>query len=76
MVETKLLGKPSGGMVATKPEAVHGVLKQLGKERLTQGCVRHQRSSLILGSFPLPKSLVINLIMKAVKETHENKKLE
>ena len=42
MTDTKLLGNRRGSSrVATRKEAVDGMLKDLGKERDTMGCTRH-----------------------------------
>ena len=38
---TKMLGKPSGGRVATTDMAVKGMLRDLGKESMTYGCSKH-----------------------------------
>lgn len=43
-VSTKMLKRPAGGRVVTTEVAVKGMLKDLGKERMTRGCSTHDRS--------------------------------
>jgi hypothetical protein len=49
---TKLSGAEAGGYVASRPQAVSGMLKHLGKERLTNGCTRHAWDCAILNALP------------------------
>jgi len=49
---TKLSNAEVGGNVASRPEAVSGMLKHLGSERLTNGCTRHEWDCAILNAIP------------------------
>lgn len=46
-VKTNLNKDPKGPMVATQPEVVSGILKNLGKERSSHGCITHDKISFL-----------------------------
>ena len=43
-VSTKMLGRPPGGRIVTTDVAVKGMLKDLGRESMSYGCLKHART--------------------------------
>ena len=68
-VATKMLKRPPGGSVVTTETAVKGMFKDIGKERLTRGCFRHDSMMALL---PLIPYGTFNRIMfKSMARTHK-----
>ena len=69
MTDTKLLGQPAGPRVATRKEAVDGMLRDLGKERDTRGCARHDKGSLFF--LYAPTNWLSRLMLNAMTKKRE-----
>ena len=68
-----MLKRPAGGSVVTTEIAVKGMLKDLGKEKMTRGCFRHDASMAVL---PLiPEGPFNRMMFNAMKKAHK-KQLE
>lgn len=68
-----MLKRPPGGSVVTPEVAVKGMLKDLGKEKMTRGCGVHDLSMTLFNRVPL--GMLNRMMYKAMVKAHK-KKLE
>lgn len=77
-VSTKMLKRPPGGSVVTTEVAVKGMLKDLGKEKMTRGCGVHDFSMAIFNRVPLGmlNRMMYSTMVKAHKRQLANGKAD
>ena len=64
-----MLGRPPGGAVVTTETAVKGMFKDLGKERMTFGCLIHDSTMAFM---PLiPEGAFNRMMLKTITKMHK-----
>ena len=67
-----MLKRKAGGRIVTTEVAVDGMLRDLGKERMTWGCFRHDMQHGL--SFMVPAWITSPLMLKVFKGVHKKQK--